>query len=118
MELEGKIISILELQSGASAKGGWQRQNFVVETLTEYPKKVCVTLWGDKVNVLSTLKTGDTVSMSIDIESREFNGKWYTDVKAFRIEKSMMNAPAMDEPPMPSQNDYNAIYSQEDDLVF
>lgn len=118
MELDGKIISILELQSGASAKGGWQRQNFVVETLTEYPKKVCVTLWGDKVNALSVLKVGDTVSMSIDVESREFNGKWYTDVKAYRIEKNVAQNMPADEPPMPSQNDYNAIYSNEDDLIF
>lgn len=122
MELEGKIIAILELQKGNTAKGEWKKQNFVIETLSDFPKKVCITVWGDKVAALASMAIGERVSLSIDVESREFNGKWYTDVKAFRIDKtsqviSAKGAPT-DMPPMPSQDDFNAIYSSEEDFVF
>lgn len=127
MELEGKIVSILELQSGASAKGGWKKQSFVVETLTDFPKKVCVTVWGDKVAALSSMQIGEKVSLSVDLESREFNGKWYTDVKAFRVDRmsQVMGGGAVtsgsmmpDTPPMPSQSDFDSIYSSEEDIIF
>lgn len=124
MELEGKIVAVLELQKGSSAKGEWKKQNFVIETISDFPKKVCVTVWGDKVSALSSMSIGEMVSLSVDLESREFNGKWYTDVKAFRVEKTsqVMSSgsakidPAM--PPMPSQDDFNSIYSSEEDFVF
>lgn len=124
MELDGKIVAVLDLQKGSSAKGEWKKQNFVIETISDFPKKVCVTVWGDKVAALSSMTIGDMVSLSIDIESREFNGKWYTDVKAFRIEKTsqvMSGGGAKVDtamPPMPSQDDFNSIYSSEEDFVF
>lgn len=125
MELEGKIVAVLELQKGNTAKGEWKKQNFVIETLSDFPKKVCVTVWGDKVAALASMSVGERVSLSIDIESREFNGKWYTDVKAFRIEKTSLGTSgggsskiASEMPPMPSQDDFNSIYSSEEDFVF
>ncbi|MEG0500022.1 MAG: DUF3127 domain-containing protein [Rikenellaceae bacterium] len=127
MELEGKIVAVLELQKGNTAKGEWKKQNFVIETISDFPKKVCVTVWGDKVAALSSMTIGEMVSLSVDLESREFNGKWYTDVKAFRIEKTAQvmsggsrNSAKVDQgmPPMPSQDDFNSIYSSEEDFVF
>lgn len=123
MELEGKIVAILELQKGSTAKGEWKKQNFVIETLSDFPKKICVTVWGDKVAALASMSIGERVSLSIDLESREFNGKWYTDVKAFRIEKTSQvisgkGGASADMPPMPAQDDFNAIYSSEEDFVF
>lgn len=125
MELEGKIVAVLELQKGNTAKGEWKKQNIVIETLSDFPKKVCVTVWGDKVASLASMAIGERVSLSVDIESREFNGKWYTDVKAFRIEKASQGMSggssskiASEMPPMPSQDDFNSIYSSEEDFVF
>ncbi len=118
MELDGRVISVLELQTGNSPKGEWRKQNFVIETLSDYPKKICVSVWGDKTAVLNTLKSGEIVSLSIDIESREFNGKWYTDVKAFRVDRRVDALSNNDAPPMPSQDDFDSLYSSEDDLVF
>lgn len=119
MELEGKIVAVLEMQSGTTARGEWKKQNCVIETIADYPKKVCLTVWGDKVNTLATLKTGDMVSVSVDLESREFNGKWYTDVKANRIDALTTFAQSKtDEPPMPSQSDFDSIYSSEEDIIF
>jgi len=86
MELSGKIVKVLPLQSGQGQKGVWKKQDYVMEYGDAYPKMVCFNLWGDKVDQFA-LSEGDMVNVSFDIESREFNGKYYTDVKAWKIEK-------------------------------
>ena len=80
------------MQSGISKTGNsWQKQEFVVETLEQFPRKICANLWGEKTAVLETLNIDDKVIMSFDLESREFNGKWYTDVKAWKVEPVAAN---------------------------
>jgi len=87
MEIIGKLIQKLPLQSGISKTGNsWQKQEFVIETLEQYPRKICANLWGERTAVLETLNIDDKVVMYFDLESREFNGKWYTDVKASRLD--------------------------------
>jgi len=87
MEIIGKLIQKLPLQSGISKTGNsWQKQEFVIETLEQYPRKICANIWGEKTAVLETLNIDDKVVMTFDLESREFNGKWYTDVKAWKLE--------------------------------
>ena len=86
MELIGKIVQVLPLQSGTSKAGNpWQNQEYIRETLgTQYPRKVCFNLFGDNVNKFP-LQVGQEVTVSIDVESREFNGRWYTDVRAWNV---------------------------------
>lgn len=87
MEIIGKLLMKLPLQSGIGRTGNsWQKQEFVIETIEQYPKKVCANLWGDKLDMLDTVNIGDTVKVSFSIESREFNGKWYTDVRVWRFD--------------------------------
>jgi hypothetical protein len=80
LEISGKIIEILEVKSGQSANGEWRKQEYVLETEAQYPKKVCFMAWGDKIDQFN-IQQGETVAVSIDLESREYNGRWYTDVK-------------------------------------
>ncbi len=87
LELTGKVQQILEIQKGEGANGPWQRGGFVIEYGDNFPKSVCCTVWGDKLNEVNALQTGDLVKVSIDLQSREFNGRWYTDVRPWRIEK-------------------------------
>jgi len=92
MEIIGKLIQKLPMQSGISKTGNsWQKQEFVIETLEQYPRKICANIWGDKTAVLETLNIDDKVVMTFDLESREFNGKWYTDVKAWKLEPVAAN---------------------------
>jgi Domain of unknown function (DUF3127) len=84
MELTAKLIQLLPLQTGSGKNGQWKKQDIIVETDGQYPKKVCVSIWGDKINE-SVLKIGSQLSISFDVESREYNGKWYTDVKAWKV---------------------------------
>ena len=79
MELVGRIVQILPLRTGTSKAGNpWKVQEYILETLgTQYPRKVCFELFGDNVDKFP-MQIGQDVTVSIDIESREFNGRWYT----------------------------------------
>lgn len=86
MELIGKVIQKLPEAGGNSKSGNaWRKQEFIVETGGQYPKKVCVSLWGDKIDQFP-INQGDQVTLSIDVESREYNGRWYTEIKAYRVD--------------------------------
>ena len=87
LEIVGKVVKILPKQSGVSKNGSWSKCDFVIETLEQYPRKVCIGAWGDKSdNLEQQCPVGKTVKVAVNIESREFNEKWYTDVRAWRIE--------------------------------
>ena len=126
MDITGKIIHTLEEQSGEGKNGKqWRKRDYVIETSGEYPKKVCFTLWGERIDQYK-LQDGEEVKADIEIESREYNGKWYTNIKAWKLEKTSgitaadgIDAPAPaaldDAPPPPTVNNEA---EQEDDLPF
>ena len=84
MEINGKIIERLPEKSGESANGTWRKQEYILETNNQYPKKVCIMAWGDKIDQFA-IKLGENLVVSVDLESREYNGRWYTDVKAWKV---------------------------------
>jgi hypothetical protein len=87
MEIKGKIIHKLDLQTGISKAGNeWRKQEYVLETLGNYPKKVKFDFFGERIEQYP-LEVGDVITVSYDIESREFNGKWYTEIRAFNAVK-------------------------------
>jgi len=85
MQLTAKLIQLLPLQTGTGKNGQWKKQDIIVETDATYPKKICVSIWGDKIDA-SQLQLGNPLRIDFDVESREFNGRWYTDIKAWKIE--------------------------------
>jgi hypothetical protein len=85
MQITAKLIQLLPQQTGTGRNGQWKKQDIIVETDGQYPKKICVSVWGDKINE-DQLKVGNRLTIDFDVESREFNGRWYTDVKAWKIE--------------------------------
>lgn len=84
MEITGKIIRVLALQRGEGKNGPWKKQDYVIETTDKIPRKVCFSIWGDKVDQFR-LTEGVEAEISFDLESREYNGRWYTDVKAWKV---------------------------------
>ena len=86
MEINGKIIELLPEKSGQSANGTWRKQEYILETNSQYPKKVCFMAWGDKIDQFA-IKQGESLVVSVDLESREYNGRWYTDVKAWKVSR-------------------------------
>ncbi len=104
MEISGKVIEILPEQSGQGRNGTWRRQEFILEIPGQYPRKVCIALWGEKIDQIA-LQNGEEVTAHIDIESREYNGKWFTSVKAWKIEKTQVSSPANEAPDFPPPGD-------------
>ena len=91
MDIRGKIIQKLELQSGTSKAGNaWKKQEYVLETLDSYPRKVKFDFFGERADQYP-LEVGDIITLSYDIESREFNGRWYTDIRGFKAVKEDPN---------------------------
>ncbi len=114
MQLTAKLIRLLPLQTGEGKNGPWKKQDIIVETDGQYPKKICIAIWGEKINP-SILIVGATLDISFDIESREFNSKWYTDVKAWKIESS---GDQQILPPPIEEIDYSQAPEPETDLPF
>jgi Protein of unknown function (DUF3127). len=86
MNIKGKITEVLPVVTGMGKKGGWAKQDFILETPGQYPKSVCLTLWGqDKIDKYD-LVVGLTVTAHLDIESRKHNDRWYTEIKAYKVE--------------------------------
>ena len=87
LEIEGKIKTKLTPRSGSSARGGWTSQDFVVEYQDgNYPADACITAFGDeKVRDLDRFQVGDAVKVSFNVRAREFNGRWYNDLRMWRI---------------------------------
>ena len=86
MEINGKITELLTEKTGQSANGPWRKQEYILETDEQYPKKICFMVWGDKIDQFN-IKKGENLIVSVDLESREYNGRWYTDVKAWKVSR-------------------------------
>jgi hypothetical protein len=102
LTLKGKLTKILNMESGVARSGNaWKKQDFVIETDDQYPKMVCFTLFNDKVSMLSGMATGDLLEVSFDVESREFNSKYYHNLNAWKITKVTSGGAANDMVPPP-----------------
>lgn len=83
MEIEGKIILDIPMVEGVSKAGNpWRKKEWVLETFGNYPRKVMFNVFGDRIDTVN-LQLGHSYAVSFDLESREFNGRWYTDVRAY-----------------------------------
>ncbi|MCB9034321.1 MAG: DUF3127 domain-containing protein [Chitinophagales bacterium] len=127
MQFKGKVVELLPLQSGVSRAGNnWKKQFAIVEKPNgNYdPKKICLVVWGDSVDNFR-LQVGAEYEFSIDIESREFNGKWYTDVRAWKAVPAQQNEYNQDyqpdysqEPVMSNSSTDASVEELDDDLPF
>lgn len=121
LEVKGQLIQILPVQSGTSKAGKeWSKQEFIIETEEQFPKKVCFTLFGDKVSLLNGISVNDQVEVSFNVESREFSGRWYHNINAWRINPVQSSGGndatpfAVDDMPPPPNSDAPPV----DDLPF
>jgi hypothetical protein len=99
MQLTAKLTQRLPIQTGTGKNGEWKKQDIIVETDGQYPKNVCISIWGDKINE-GQLQIGNLLQIDFDIESREYNERWYTELKAWKI--SVQNNTSQDNISSPS----------------
>ncbi len=120
MEINGKVLQMLPMQSGTSQRTGnaWRKQEYVMETYDRFPRKIFFGFFGDAIDQYP-IQVGDDIKLSFDIESRSYVGRdgverWSTDVRAWKAEKidpsqMQMQAPAYGAPaygapaPQPAQ---------------
>lgn len=113
MEITGKIIAVLPASSGVSKSSGnpWKSQDYVIETIQDqYPRKCCFRVFGeDKINQFN-IQQGEQLVVSVDIDAHEFNGRWYNDIRAWKVSRDLQQpqpqvqaptAPVADVSPFP-----------------
>jgi hypothetical protein len=120
MELKGKVVQLLEPQTGMGKKGQWKKQEFILETQAQYPKKICLSAWGDKIEQFN-LAVGEDINVSVDLESREYNGRWYTEARAWKIDKTGSSSTSGgngNAAPLPTEEPFMSGGDATDDLPF
>lgn len=120
LTINGKIVNILNVESGTSKAGKeWKKQGFVIDTGDQFNPNVCFSLFGDdKIGMLSQFSVGQDVEVSFNLSSREFNGKWYHNIDAWRINPQTSGAPTGGEIPAPTAADFSGDSAETDDLPF
>jgi hypothetical protein len=88
LQIKGKIQQILKPESGVSRIGkDWKKQEFILESNEQFPKKICFSILNDKLSLLEKMKPGDEVEVFFNLESRDYNGKWYHNINVWKLEK-------------------------------
>ena len=120
LEIEGTVVKILPELTGEGKNGTWIKQEFVIETAGEYPKKVCLESWGDRTRTVKTLKEGEKITVSFEPSSREFNERWFTNLRAWKIDKAGGGGakPTPEAPPPAFDNETPPPPTEENDLPF
>lgn len=93
MELQGKVIAALEARSGVSARGEWMSQDFVIETMDSFPRKMVFSVFGADRLQRFGIQVGQLVNVSFDIDAHEYNGRWFNNIRAFDVRQVQQNAP-------------------------
>lgn len=126
MELRGKVIAVLEPRGGVSRNGNnWKTQEYVIETIQEqYPRKMVFEVFGEeKINQFN-IQAGEELTVYFDIDAREWNGRWFNSIRAWRVDRSA--APAQEQAPAavppfvnatPAPSDFSGA-NEKDDLPF
>ena len=99
MELSGKVIAVLEPRGGVSKNGNeWKVQEYVIETHDQYPRRMCFDVFGaDKIQQFN-IQVGEELNVFFDIDAREWQGRWFNSIRAWKVER--VNADAQQMPPM------------------
>ncbi|MGL4852394.1 MAG: DUF3127 domain-containing protein [Phocaeicola sp.] len=124
MELQGKVIAVLEPKGGVSKTGNeWKVQEYVIETHDQYPKKLCFEVFGNEKIDQFKIQMGEEVNVFFDVDAREWNGRWFNSIRAWKVERvtAQNYAAAPQATPFPPVNtapvDF-AANDEKDDLPF
>ena len=121
MEITGKIIAVLPERGGVAKTGNeWKMQEYVLETHEQFPKKLCFNVFGADKIAQFNIQAGEELTVSFDINAREYNGRWYNDIRAWRVERGtapvaetpVINAPKVEIP------DFSKDSNDPNDLPF
>lgn len=126
VELSGKLIQLLTPQSGMGKNGAWNKQDFIIETNDQYPRKICISAWNTKAQQITQIPMNTEVKVNVNIESREYNGRWYTDIRMWTIQVANSAVDVSPDYSTPFEttltdslsSDFSSSGGKEDDLPF
>lgn len=124
MELAGRVIAVLEPKGGTSRNGNeWKVQEYVIETHDQYPRRMCFDVFGDDKIKQFNIQIGEELNVSFDIDAREWQGRWFNSIRAWKVERVGATLPQVPptEAPFPPVNAAPADFSmtdEKDDLPF
>ncbi len=119
LDLAGTLIQVLPETTGEGTNGPWRKTSFVIEVESgKFKKKVCFTVWGDKIDEIKRFSPGNQVTVHFDIESRSFNDRWYTDARMWKIEGTPSVQSGGSTPSNNDPDPFGAPSAQDDDLPF
>ena len=103
MEITGKIIAVLEPRKGTSSRTGseWICGQYVLETMDQYPRKLFFEVFGADRMQQFNIQLGEVMTVSFDIDAREYQGRWFNGVRAFRVDRNVQTAPMAAAPVAP-----------------
>ena len=99
MELQGRVIAVMEPREGTSARGPWKSQQYVIETHDQYPKKMVFDIFGAERIDQFAIKAGEEILVSFDVDAHEYNGRWFNNIRAWNIQRVDAAAQAGNMPP-------------------
>ena len=122
MELSGKVIAVLDPRSGVSKPGNpWMVQEYVIETQDQYPRKMCFDVFGEDKIKQFNIQIGEELTVSFDVDAREWQGRWFNSIRAWKVERAATQQPAPADVPFPPMPDAPVDFSagdEKDDLPF
>ncbi len=105
MDLTGKVIAILPANSGVSARTGnpWMSQEYVIEVPGQYPRKMLFRIFGEDRIKQFNIQPGEEITVQFDIDAREYNGRWFNDIRAYNIIRGQVAQAVPAATPFPPQ---------------
>ena len=97
MEITGKIIAALEPREGVSKRTGnnWKSQEFVIETTDgQFPRHCVFRVFGEDRLRQFNIQVGQELTVSFDIDAHEYQGRWFNDISAWRVQAAQTQAAA------------------------
>ena len=121
MDITGRIISVLPLKSGVKNEKEWKIQEYVLEVEDlRYPTHLCFSVFGDKIDTFS-IKQGENVTVSFNIDAREYNGRWFNSITAWKVFRNTGGNTQYSAPQQPAQasvQQVNTAHVESDELPF
>ena len=125
MELAGKVIAVLEPKTTVSKTGNeWKVQEYVIETHDQYPRKMCFDVFGADKIAQFNIQVGEELNVYFDVDAREWNGRWFNSIRAWKVDRVSAQAPVAPDAPFPPMNAATAApvdfasTDEKDDLPF
>lgn len=105
MDLTGKVIAIMEARGGVSSRTGnpWMTQEYVIEVPGQYPRKMLFNIFGEDRIKQFNIQPGEEITVQFDIDAREYNGRWFNDIRAYNIIRGQVAGAVPAATPFPQQ---------------